>query len=123
MSSASKLRSALSLVEDPKIIQDHARAVKIVAEKVKLCYHEKRPFRIFHGHTNSTRQNVLRKNESVDVSRLNRVLRLDLDKKRVLAEPNVPMDSLIQATLRHGLIPPVVPEFPGCMCYEQGYLN
>jgi FAD/FMN-containing dehydrogenase len=113
MNSVTKIRNALSLVEDPKIIQDHANAVKIVAEKVRLCYNEKRPFRIFHGHTNSTRQNVLRKNESIDISQLNRVLRFDLDKKRVLAEPNVPMDSLVQATLKHGLIPPVVPEFPG----------
>ncbi|KIW05594.1 uncharacterized protein PV09_03466 [Verruconis gallopava] len=113
MSSVSRIRNALSLIEDPKIIQDHASAVKTVAEKVRSCYVEKRPFRIFHGHTNSTRQNVLRKNESIDISRLNRVLRFDLDNKRVLAEPNVPMDSLIQATLKHGLIPPVVPEFPG----------
>jgi FAD/FMN-containing dehydrogenase len=113
MSSVSRIRNALSLVEDPKIIQDHANAVKIIAEKVRLCYNEKRPFRIFHGHTNSTRQNVLQKKESIDISRLNRVLRFDLDKKRVLAEPNVPMDSLVRATLRYGLIPPVVPEFPG----------
>ncbi len=30
-----------------------------------------------------------------------------------LAEPNVPMDKLVEATLEHGLIPPVVMEFPG----------
>jgi len=113
MNSGTLVRNALSVVEDPKIIADHARAVKVVANTVRSCYHDKRPFRIFHGHTNSTRQNVLRKNESIDISQLDRVLRFDLNKKRVLAEPNVPMDSLVQATLRHGLIPPVVPEFPG----------
>lgn len=31
----------------------------------------------------------------------------------VLAEPNVPMDSLLEACLQHGLLPPVVMEFPG----------
>lgn len=30
-----------------------------------------------------------------------------------LVEPNVPMDALVRETLRHGLLPPVVPEFPG----------
>jgi delta24-sterol reductase len=31
----------------------------------------------------------------------------------VVAEPNVPMHLLVQKPLKHGLIPPVVPEFPG----------
>ena len=113
MSSVSKIRNASWLIEDPNIIQDHANAVLQIAEKVRLCHSEKRSFRIFHGHTNSTRQNVLQRNESIDISRLNRILRFDLKTKRVLAEPNVSMDSLVQATLKHGLIPPVVPEFPG----------
>ena len=30
-----------------------------------------------------------------------------------LVEPNVPMDTLVRETLRYGLLPPVVPEFPG----------
>lgn len=30
-----------------------------------------------------------------------------------LVEPNVSMDALIRETLRYGLIPPVIPEFPG----------
>lgn len=31
----------------------------------------------------------------------------------VLVEPNVPMDALVRETLLQGLLPPVVPEFPG----------
>jgi delta24-sterol reductase len=34
-------------------------------------------------------------------------------RKTALVQPNVPMDSLVEATLQHGLLPPVVMEFPG----------
>lgn len=49
----------------------------------------------------------------VDTSGLNHVLRVDTENRTVLAEPNVPMDALVEATLQHGLLPPVVMEFPG----------
>ena len=49
----------------------------------------------------------------VDTSSLNHVLLVDTKRKTVLAEPNVPMDALVEATLQHGLLPPVVMEFPG----------
>jgi delta24-sterol reductase len=94
-------------------IDSHNKDIQNVAAAVKLSYEQKKPFRIYHGHTNSTRQNVLKKNESIDVSMLNRVLQFNLEEKKVLVEPNVAMDSLVQATLKHGLIPAVVPEFPG----------
>lgn len=49
----------------------------------------------------------------VDTSGLNHVLKVDPERKTVLVEPNVPMDALVEATLLHGLVPPVVMEFPG----------
>lgn len=49
----------------------------------------------------------------IDTSKLTRVLEVDVERKTVLVEPNVPMDQLVEATLPHGLIPPVVMEFPG----------
>lgn len=96
------------------LLDSHNKDVHNVAAAVKQSFAEKRPFRIYHGHTNSTRQNVLKKDESIDVSMLNRVLSFNLEGevKTVFVEPNVAMDSLVQATLRHGLIPAVVPEFP-----------
>ncbi|ENI08504.1 hypothetical protein COCC4DRAFT_37225, partial [Bipolaris maydis ATCC 48331] len=33
--------------------------------------------------------------------------------KTALIEPNVPMDVLVQETMKAGLLPPVVMEFPG----------
>lgn len=49
----------------------------------------------------------------VDTSSLNHVLKIDKKTKTALVEPNVPMDALVKATLQHGLVPPVVMEFPG----------
>ncbi|KAF2436148.1 24-dehydrocholesterol reductase-like protein precursor [Tothia fuscella] len=94
-------------------LQNHKTAVIDIAANVREASDEKRPFRIFHGSTNSTRQNVLDRSNSVDVSMLNRVLRVDTSRKVALVEPNVPMDRLVEATLRHGLVPAVITEFPG----------
>ena len=49
----------------------------------------------------------------LDVSALNRVLKVDVERKVAYVEPNVPMDRLVEATLPYGLVPPVVMEFPG----------
>lgn len=49
----------------------------------------------------------------IDTSSLSHVISVDLEKRTALVEPNVPMDSLVKATLAYGLVPPVVMEFPG----------
>lgn len=49
----------------------------------------------------------------VDTSGLNHVITIDTKSMTALVEPNVPMDALVEATLREGLLPPVVMEFPG----------
>lgn len=49
----------------------------------------------------------------VDTSRLNHVVLVDTDAQSALVEPNVSMDRLVEETLKYGLIPPVVMEFPG----------
>jgi FAD/FMN-containing dehydrogenase len=49
----------------------------------------------------------------VGTSSLNHVLSIDKETKTALVEPNVPMDTLVKATLEYNLIPPVVLEFPG----------
>jgi hypothetical protein len=65
------------------VLDSHNKDIQKVAAAVKESYAEKRPFRIYHGHTNSTRQNVLKKNESIDVSMLDRIISFDLAKKTV----------------------------------------
>ncbi|KAF4631041.1 hypothetical protein G7Y89_g7096 [Cudoniella acicularis] len=91
----------------------HEIAVSRISAAVKVLYSQKEPYRIFHGSTNSTRPRSVEKERMVDISALSRVLKVDPDSKTAIVEPNVPMDRLIEATLEHDLIPPVVMEFPG----------
>ena len=92
---------------------NHKQIVAELSRQVAKFYACKQPFKIFHGSTNSTRIQVFKRSEMLDTSGLNRVLEIDTKRQTALVEPNVPMDRLVKATLRHGLIPPVVMEFPG----------
>lgn len=95
------------------IMDGHNQAVDVIAANIRKFYHRKEPFRIYHGSTNSTRQSQYRRDKMVDTSAMAHILKIDTEKRTALVEPNVPMDSLVEATLHYGLIPPVVMEFPG----------
>ncbi|KAG0650518.1 3-beta-hydroxysterol Delta-24-reductase [Hyphodiscus hymeniophilus] len=94
-------------------MESHHSAVRAISSRIRKFSAREEPFRIYHGSTNSTRPSQYRRSKMVDTSGLVNVLRVDTASKTALVEPNVPMDSLVEATLRHGLIPPVVMEFPG----------
>jgi len=94
-------------------MEAHDAAVATVSSRVHEFYESKKPFRIYHGSTNSTRPSQYRRDNIVDTSQLNHVIKVNIKEKTVLTEPNVPMDALVAATLKHNLIPPVVMEFPG----------
>lgn len=104
--------SAASSDESPQQ-QKHKEQVSTISKQIAQFNASDTPFRIFHGNTNSTRPSVRTKTGSVDISSLNNVLSVNTSTRRCLVEPNVPMDALVAATLPHGLVPPVVPEFPG----------
>jgi delta24-sterol reductase len=91
----------------------HDEAVAGIAATVRQLYDRKEAFRIYHGSTHGTRQSSLLQTEIVDISHLSHVLKVDRERNTALVEPSVPMDYLLRATLEHGLIPPVVMEFPG----------
>lgn len=91
----------------------HTEAVAKIQDQIHEHFNSKTPFRIYHGSTNSTRILTYKRSEMVDISELNRVLLIDESTKEVIVEPNVPMDKLVKATLKYGLMPPVVTEFPG----------
>ncbi|EWC46584.1 hypothetical protein DRE_04071 [Drechslerella stenobrocha 248] len=91
----------------------HDRAVQSIAAAVRGFYDRKTGYRIYHGSTNSTRASALRRDQMVDTSGLIHVLHIDTTARTAIVEPNVPMDRLVEATLPHGLVPPVVMEFPG----------
>jgi len=100
-----------------EVIDDHNREVEKVAAAVRSFYDRGEKFRIYHGSTNSTRKSAVGRDprKVVDTSRLNKVLLVNANAEQpyALVQPNVPMDRLIEETLKHGLIPPVVMEFPG----------
>ncbi|KAM3550829.1 hypothetical protein ARSEF4850_008159 [Beauveria asiatica] len=91
----------------------HDAAVRLIAQQVRRFSEQQKPFRIYHGSTNSTRTSQRRADNTIDTSELTHVLSVDAASKTALVEPNVPMDALVDATLALGLVPPVVMEFPG----------
>jgi delta24-sterol reductase len=91
----------------------HNLSVDKISKRVNRLYAKRTPFYIFHGSTNTTRPMSFKKNNTVDVSMLNHVLSVDQKKRTAVVEPNVAMDELVKETLKFGLVPPVVMEFPG----------
>lgn len=91
----------------------HESRVKKLTENIRAFYDSKTPFKVFHGSTNSTRVLSFKQSEMIDVSALSRVLSVDKKKMVAHVEPNVPMDALVKETLKYGLVPPVIMEFPG----------
>ena len=94
-------------------METHEQAVQKISACVQHYFTRRTPFRIFHGSTNSTRPTTCQHDDSVDISALSHILQIDTKAKTALVEPNVPMDRLVEATMGHRLIPPVVMEFPG----------
>lgn len=91
----------------------HDAVVNTISERVKQFSARREPFRMYHGSTNSTRQSRRNVDNTVDTTSLNHVLEVNKSTMTALVEPNVPMDALVDATLKHGLVPLVVMEFPG----------
>ncbi|TSC70590.1 MAG: hypothetical protein G01um101449_321 [Parcubacteria group bacterium Gr01-1014_49] len=95
------------------IIEQHHARVRSVQEQMRSFYARKQQVKIYHGTTNSTRAQKFDREKCIDVSQLNQVVEIHTKEGYALVEPNVPMDLLVAETLRCGLVPPVVPEFPG----------
>ncbi|KAF2192383.1 FAD-binding domain-containing protein [Zopfia rhizophila CBS 207.26] len=93
-------------------MEKHNALVSEIATQVKKFHGSKTPFRIYHGSTLSTRPSTKTKSNTVDISSLSNILRVDTKNKTCLVEPNVPMDALVDATMAKGLLPPVVMELP-----------
>ncbi|KAI1169645.1 FAD-binding domain-containing protein [Nemania sp. FL0916] len=89
----------------------HQSTVGRIAKAVQAFYNRQESYRIYHGSTNSTRPR--HRDKTIDISALCNIVEVNRSSSSAIVEPNVPMDKLIAATLQHGLIPPVVMEFPG----------
>lgn len=111
MSSSPRAQPLVAQSVTSEDMHRHHEAIKEISACVREFYDRREPYRVSHGNTNSTRPKSIMR--AVDISALRNVLSVDQVKRTVLVEPNVAMDSLVEATLPHGLVPPVVMEFPG----------
>ena len=91
----------------------HREELQKIKLNVNQYYKNGETFRIHHGSTNSTRPTATKSGKMIDTSRLNNIIRIDTESMIAVVEPNVPMDALLEETLKHGLMPLVVTEFPG----------
>ena len=94
-------------------IEQHNFDVRNVQAQMKDFYARGQKIKIYHGSTTSSRAQKFEKDKFVDVSRLDRVIEINTIEQYILVEPNVPMDKLVEETLRHRLVPPVIMELPG----------
>lgn len=93
--------------------QSHESKIHTIQRQLKTYYKEGKKVKIYHGTTNSIRKQTFKRNEIVDISNLNQILKVDTKNKLVVTEPNVSMDTLVRYTLKHKLIPSIVMEFKG----------
>lgn len=93
-------------------MEDHKAAIQKISDQVQKFHSTQTPFRIYHGSTLSTRPSERTKLNMVDISKLNKIISIDHDRRIALVEPNVPMDALVAATMAEGFLPPVVMELP-----------
>lgn len=94
-------------------MEEHKKKVLSISSRVRQFYEKKKPFRIYHGSTTTTRQISHRREDVVDTSLLDSVICVDSSAKTALVEPNVSMECLVEHTLKYKLLPPVVMEFTG----------
>lgn len=94
-------------------MQDHEHRITRLSARLNQLFETKTPFRIYHGSTNATKILEFERDKMIDVSDFDHILSIDYERRTIVVEPNVPMDKLLQTTLKHNLMPPVVMEFPG----------
>ena len=90
----------------------HSLDVVKLASQVRDFYKSRTKFRIYHGGTNSTRAQRFELGKTLDTGGLNRIIEINVEKRYAIVEPSVSMGELVEETLKKGLIPSVVMEFP-----------
>ena len=97
-----------------KTLEQHEQDVldikKQLKEYVKSGNDQKLMFT--HVGSHSTRERSRHTYNNINISHLQDIIFVDLKNKEVLTEPSVPMDKLVETTLKYGLLPEVVTEFP-----------
>ena len=91
----------------------HDRQVKIIANELQAL-HQPVSLDKSSSQSNTTRDSSYKQHtKKLSFDCLNKVLRIDKEKMVATVEPRICMKELVTQTLKHGLIPLVVPEFAG----------
>ena len=94
----------------------HVDKVHKLQEEIQCLNAQSQPINLHYqkGHSNTTRSKAYNNiGHALDCSALNQVIELNIEKRRIVVEPRVTMKELVNATLPHGLMPPIIPEFKG----------
>ncbi|KAF4628266.1 hypothetical protein G7Y89_g9889 [Cudoniella acicularis] len=75
-------------------MEAHNAVAAAIEASVRSFSEMQRPFCLYHGSTNITRDSRRYLDNTVDTSKLNHVLRIDIETKTAIVEPNVPIDTL-----------------------------
>jgi FAD/FMN-containing dehydrogenase len=96
--------------------KDHCARVEAVASQVRERIADGEPVHVHKGgvhHVVPLPGDPRFRSRPIDVSGLNRILSIDREARVCDAEPGVRFAELVEATLREGLLPVVVPELEG----------
>lgn len=91
----------------------HEYKVKILQEKIKRLNKLNMPLQIYHGSSHIIRPFHFAKDQLIDISKLNKIIHINVEEMIIEDEPAVKMGPLVKAILKQGLMPPVVMDFPG----------
>src|SRR5436309_3140022 len=94
----------------------HRRVVEQLQKHIQKNHQDNKPLSLLvkKGYSNTTRSKSYKKRcAPLPCGAFNKILSVDVEKRRVRTQPRTTMEDLIKATLPYGLIPPVVPEFKG----------
>jgi delta24-sterol reductase len=106
-----KLTICIMMMEMPN--QPHHLKVQAIQKQIKDAYKRKQSVKLYHGSTNSLRRQDYRNSKVIDISDMDEIIDVDVEQRFAITEPNVPMDKLLQHTLKYDLMPLIVMEFPG----------
>ena len=98
-----------------KSIERHNQDVNAIIALLKNYLNSKNSEKLIFTHvgSHSTRERLRHTYNNLDISNLNKIISINLKKKEVLTEPSIPMNNLVNETLKVGLLPKIVMEFPG----------
>lgn len=101
---------------EPSSQADHDRDVDRISRALRAHDRSSGPIRIAKGgvsHFVPVPGDPRRRAAPIDIRPLQRIIEIDREGRRCVAEPGVTFAELTRATLRHGLLPTVVPELTG----------